>query len=69
MATVNVADAQAAVLADLYGTDTVGDGMAQWVAANGPEWEDIVSVVETATSLPFASGWGPYWVALYDALP
>ena len=63
MATKFTADMMATKLEALYGTldDTIGDRYMAWVADNGPEWEDIVSFIETETQLPFVDGWNVYW--------
>ena len=53
-------DMQIALEAE-YGTEFIGDGYALWVAEYGPSWEDLVGVVEAATSLTFADGWSLYW--------
>lgn len=61
MATVSVGDGMSDKLAGLYDDKSLGDAYMEWVAENGPEWEDIVAFIETETELPFADGWGVYW--------
>ena len=64
MATEFTPDGMATKLATLY--PLLPDGAArfsQWVADNGPDGDDIVAFIETATSLPFSDGWNAYWTS------
>lgn len=62
MATEFTADGMATKLATDY--PLLPDSAArydQWIEDNGPEWDDIVTFIETETSLPFSDGWNVYW--------
>lgn len=57
----NVHDAMEDKLAVLYGTASLGDGYAAWVAEHGPEWEDLLAYTEAQSGTPGWDGWCLYW--------
>jgi hypothetical protein len=59
---MSVGDDMLAALTARYGTDSIGDGYAEWIAEFGPSWEALVSEVETQTGVGLVDGWALYWV-------
>lgn len=64
MAIEFTADGMATKLASLYpALPDSAARFAQWLQDNGPDYDDIVTFIETATSLPFSDGWHAYWTS------